>query len=304
MAQADFTVGADPMAAGRIAQLFQISGGVLSLALLAGTGVWGYSLLMRDVSDIPVVRALEGPMREQPSDPGGAQAAHQGLAVNSVAAQGGAEGLAERVVLAPRSEDLTDEDKPAAVATRRDQVIQSDLPAATTVAAEVEAAPTTPAPLDPAADDEAQRAAILALVDQIAEGAEPLTTATPAVTGGIAVSLRPRVRPAALNVVKIEQTAAQTRPVELDPAKLTPGTRLVQLGAYESPQIARQEWDRIQGQFSTYLEGKQRVIQRAETGGRAFYRLRAAGFSDLADARRLCSALIAGKADCIPVVVR
>jgi hypothetical protein len=79
---------------------------------------------------------------------------------------------------------------------------------------------------------------------------------------------------------------------------------LVQLGAYESPEIARQEWTRFSSRFGEYMEGKQRVVQRAESGGRTFYRLRALGFEDLSDARRFCSALLAKKADCIPVVTR
>ncbi len=52
------------------------------------------------------------------------------------------------------------------------------------------------------------------------------------------------------------------------------------------------------------MNGKDRLIQRAESGGRTFYRLRAMGFDDLADARRFCSALVAEEAACIPVVVR
>ncbi len=46
------------------------------------------------------------------------------------------------------------------------------------------------------------------------------------------------------------------------------------------------------------------MIQKAESGGRTFYRLRAMGFADLSDARRFCSALVAGNADCIPVTTR
>ena len=41
------------------------------LALVVGIGVWGYKLLVRDVSGVPVVRAVEGPMRIQPENPGG-----------------------------------------------------------------------------------------------------------------------------------------------------------------------------------------------------------------------------------------
>jgi hypothetical protein len=52
------------------------------------------------------------------------------------------------------------------------------------------------------------------------------------------------------------------------------------------------------------LNGKTRIIQKATSGGRVFYRLRAMGFEDIADARRFCSALVAQNADCIPVVTR
>ena len=80
------------------------AGAALSLALIAGLGVWGYQLLVRDVSGVPVVRALEGPMRIAPEDPGGARAAYQGLAVNEIAAEGTAAEPADLVVLA-RSAD-------------------------------------------------------------------------------------------------------------------------------------------------------------------------------------------------------
>jgi hypothetical protein len=68
--------------------------------------------------------------------------------------------------------------------------------------------------------------------------------------------------------------------------------------------VARAEWDRLSVRLGDLLEGKSRVVQRAESGGRTFYRLRAVGFEDLADARRFCSALQAEKAECIPVVTR
>lgn len=82
------------------------------------------------------------------------------------------------------------------------------------------------------------------------------------------------------------------------------GTRLAQLGAYKSEAIAREEWARLEARFGDYLDGKNRVIQKATSGGRTFYRLRAMGFDDLAEARRFCSALVAERAECIPVVTR
>jgi hypothetical protein len=82
------------------------------------------------------------------------------------------------------------------------------------------------------------------------------------------------------------------------------GSRLAQLGAFESAEVARTEWDRLSTRLGDLLDGKRRVVQRAESGGRTFYRLRVVGFDDLADARRFCSALQAEQAECIPVVTR
>jgi hypothetical protein len=45
------------------------------------------------------------------------------------------------------------------------------------------------------------------------------------------------------------------------------------------------------------------VVQKAESGGKIFYRLRASGFSDISDARQFCTA-ISDKVACIPVVTR
>jgi hypothetical protein len=45
------------------------------------------------------------------------------------------------------------------------------------------------------------------------------------------------------------------------------------------------------------------VIQETQSNGRTFYRLRAMGFADRADARILCAALTAENAACIPVTV-
>ena len=133
---------------------------------------------------------------------------------------------------------------------------------------------------------------------------------------GLRVSLRPQPRPArALRPLaggaareggaSVILASARVSPtLDVDPDTLPPGTRLAQLGAYDTPDIARSEWDRLYARFGDYMEGKNRVIQQASSGGRTFYRLRAMGFDDLSDARRFCSALVAENADCIPVASR
>ncbi|KMK67393.1 SPOR domain-containing protein [Puniceibacterium sp. IMCC21224] len=326
------------------------AGAAVSLALIAGVGIWGYKLLIRDVSGIPVVQAAEGPMRIAPEDPGGTSADHQGLAVNAIAGFGTAAAPPDRVTLAPRALDLADED----IASDAVRAGESQRPRTgsdnTLSLASVSSDDTTPKPDTNAIPrvttrTELTQESIQALADQIAAGIDPLSDAgladTPPVTTalnavadeafgedepasfaenadegelavrlhtpGVARSLRPQVRPTGLRqtatLAPLAPSAVATTP-ELDPATLPAGTRVVQLGAYDSPETARIEWDRLDKRFGDYMDGKSRVIERASSGGRTFYRLRAHGFEDISDARRFCAAFVAEKADCIPVVTR
>lgn len=292
-----------------VSSLANWAGAAVSLALLIGVGVWGYKILARDVSGVPVVRAVSGLMREEPKSPGGLPAAHQGLAVNDVAAGGLAAEPADHIILAPPPINLDAEDTPMQAALMAAEPVQMQ-----------------PGALSGQMDD-GQNASIQALADQLTAGVKPLSGAaeltgqtdvaavkpvdvallSPRVAGGLGRSLRPRARPAGLTTLTVQDTVARAVTVsqgEIDAASVPVGTRLAQLGAYASRDIALSEWDRLNGKFSEYLDGKSRVIQKATSGGRVFYRLRAMGFADLNDARRFCSALMAEKADCIPVVTR
>ncbi|HLQ20286.1 MAG TPA: SPOR domain-containing protein, partial [Tabrizicola sp.] len=97
-------------AAQKVQRTVNIAGAATSLALVVGLGIWGYKLAVRDVRGVPVIQAMDGPMRIAPEDPGGEIADHQGLSVNTVAAVGTAAPLPERIVLAPRPVDLAPED--------------------------------------------------------------------------------------------------------------------------------------------------------------------------------------------------
>jgi hypothetical protein len=315
MAQADLGTGAEypPPEGGYFSTLLNWLGALTSLALIGGLSVWGYQLAVRDVSGVPVIVALEGPMRVAPDDPGGQLAAHQGLAVNAVAADGVAEAPADRLALAPPPTALTDEDLPGS------RLAEATPPSADEVLAERDDPPT---PVSPEAE-------ALALADRLAEVAEPLSgtiqTPTPEVplaeapqvrvipdsVPGVRLSPRPVPRPdidltarAVAMAVASGVGGPAIASIDVNPDSLPPGTRLVQLGAFESREIAVQEWDKVAERFDDYIEGRKRVIQRAESGGKTFYRLRVVGFDDISDARRFCAVLVAASANCIPVVTR
>ncbi len=59
---------ADPPITQTLTTLTHAAGAAISLALIAGIGVWGYKLMVRDVTGIPIVRAAEGEMRVRPDE--------------------------------------------------------------------------------------------------------------------------------------------------------------------------------------------------------------------------------------------
>ena len=344
---ADFTAGPNSGSAGIPAGKYvNVAAAAISVALIGGVGVWGYKLLMRDVTGVPVVRAMEGEMRVSPENPGGDIAAHVGLSVNNVPAAGGAAEPEDRLVLAPSNVSLQAEDMEVAPTAEAAEVVATpDAPAdavaqavaATLTEDDAEQAPQQMAalatPVDPSTPLTAED--VLALADQIAAGADPMTDlsegeavpievavngvsvnpdvipdAVPGVRRSPRPANRPANRPAPVASLAPTPAAATTSsaatPVtgEVTTTPIPVGTKLVQLGAFDSADIAATEWLRMTARFPDFFAGKDQIIQQATSGGRTFFRLRAIGFEDLNDARRFCSALSAEGAACIPVVVR
>ncbi|MFK7877725.1 MAG: SPOR domain-containing protein [Paracoccaceae bacterium] len=309
--------------------LMNVAAAAISIGLVVGVGVWGYSLMMRDVTGIPVVRAIDGDMRVRPENSGGELARHQGLAVNAVAAEGGAQASSDRVILAPQPVQLTGEDVPMddqAVA-----VVQQAISDNTLVTTDAQTG-ATPQLETARVTDAAARGSVEDLVAALIEGAAPLDlteendTVRVAAIGtesvaaalqavpGVKASLRPQLRPKRV-ATRVAATSADVKAalqsalstastLKIDPNSLPSGTRLAQLGAYDTQDMAVEQWNKAAAQFGDLMSGKAQVVQQASSGGRTFYRLRAHGFEDLADARRFCSALIAEGGDCIPVVTR
>ncbi|MBM7066985.1 SPOR domain-containing protein [Actibacterium sp. 188UL27-1] len=288
------------------ASLLNWVGAIVSLALVAALITWGYQLAVRDVSGVPVIRALDGPMRVQPENPGGRVAEHQGLAVNSVQSAGVAEAPADRLVLAPEAADLADEDQP-----RTRLVTPQDTPSAEAEAGAetaTTASDTTPEITQAPPVDPIEAAVRLANGPGAANATAQEGAADdlgPGLKRSIIPQRRPASRPAAPTASVEEATRAAAAPTAIAASTVPSGTRLVQLGAPDTAAAARQLWaDLSQGSFRPLMEDKQMLIQEAVSGGKTFYRLRAMGFTDLSDARRFCAALVAERAECIPVVAR
>ncbi|MBT9383373.1 SPOR domain-containing protein [Pseudooceanicola sp. CBS1P-1] len=292
----------EPAAAGP-ARTMRLAGTALSLAIVAGIGFWGYRMVMRDVSGVPVVRAMTGETRRVPEDSGGTETEFQGLSVNHVAEGGTAAAPANKVTLAPGPVDLGDDAlTPAQLgAGQTAQGTPTQLPKGETledIASRI--ATLSDAAAAPVPDNQD---------DQDDDGAAQLISGK-----GVGEAVRPKQRPTALATRPASDPATAAAPaggaapaagpIDVAPADVPPGTFLAQVGAFASEAIAKKEWDRLSQDFSIYLQDRKRVIEVAETGGRTFYRLRVMGFSDLSDARRFCATLVAGRVDCIPVLTK
>ena len=297
--QSDFEQGSDQVSMTRVAQW---GGALISVALIIGMAFWAYRIVVRDVTGIPIVRASDNPLRIQPENPGGREADHQGFAVNDVVSDGTASPSAQTLILAPEPQELSLDDAPF-----------GELPLGEAAVTEVPA-------IGEATTDAEQRDAVLGLADQMianqqqskAPAANEAILAavleasnTADATGAPSSSPFPRLRPVIAAATATTPTAPATTPVRDVAASDVPdGSRLVQLGAFQSEAIAQSEWERMSNLFPGYLDDKARVIQQAESGGKIFYRLRAMGFEDIDDARRFCAAFKSKNVDCVPVLVR
>ncbi|ODT61730.1 MAG: hypothetical protein ABS73_00595 [Paracoccus sp. SCN 68-21] len=105
---ADRATGDDGLPA-RLARVTHYMGAVASVGLMVGLMAWGWQLVSRDVSGVPVIRAVEGEARTTADNPGGQLTNHTGLAVNSVAG-GQALAPADQVAIAPSPTDLLEDD--------------------------------------------------------------------------------------------------------------------------------------------------------------------------------------------------
>lgn len=312
----------------RLGRLTHYLGAVVSVGLMVMLAVWGYKLVMRDVSGVPIIRAMEGEARTAPDDPGGQLATRTGLAVNSVA--GGVETrAANQVAIAPDTTRLSEEDVAMGDlgATARQPSRESEAPVhlaldpvVATSDAERRAAeelalsqavtsvvPENEGPVNEAVTDlDGHVAAPEAIQAVLAEAAASVAPVTRTVTTSPRPAPRPRRVATAPATIANDATpaAASTQaaaPVQkVSASAITSGAALVQIGAFDSNALAEGEWNRISGKFGGLFSGKAQVIQKAESGGRNFWRLRVAGFENRDEARRFCADLIAGGTDCIP----
>ena len=284
----------------KLNMIFYWTGAALSLFLLAGSIGWSYKLVVRDINQIPIVRAQLGPLRVAPDNPGGLTAANQGLSVTQLAVNEKPL-LSDEINLAPAAEILNEETS-ASLLREVDKLNQID---ETYEIKEINAENTISLDGSSGAMKGETASKTESLVAQVAfsqkkveiENAVSLALSITSEFDPSLTSLRPKTRPR--SVQQNRELIVSKEPM----SKLPIGSAIVQLGAFDSKSLAESEWRRFEKLLGSILAPKQMIIQKAESGGKIFYRLRASGFNDISDARQFCTA-ISDKVACIPVVTR
>ena len=284
----------------KLNMIFYWIGAVLSLSLLAGAIGWSYKLVVRDINQIPIVRAQLGPLRVAPDNPGGLTAANQGLSVTQLAVNEKPL-LSDEINLAPAAEILNEETS-ASLLREVDKLNQID---ETYEIKEINAENTISLDGSSGAMKAETASKTESLLAQVAfsqkkveiENAVSLALSITSEFDPSLTSLRPKTRPR--SVQQNRELIVSKEPM----SKLPIGSAIVQLGAFDSKSLAESEWRRFEKLLGSILAPKQMIIQKAESSGKIFYRLRASGFNDISDARQFCTA-ISDKVACIPVVTR
>ena len=279
-------------------------GAALSLSLLTGAIGWSYQLIVRDINQIPIVRAQLGPLRVAPDDPGGLTAANQGLSVTQLAVNERPL-LSDEIFLAPAAEVLSEENVALQISEENSSITNKEnfdtLEVSTENSLDLKIFPEQNATGLASNNEAVLSTAAFSPKKLEIENAVSLALALTNEVNSSFNSLRPKIRPVVLNQIQTDNIA-QSVANELV-VTLPVGSAVVQLGAFESKSLAKIEWQRLEALLGSVLTSKNMVIQKAESGGKVFYRLRAFGFDDLSDARQFCSA-VNDKVACIPVVTR
>ena len=284
--------------------VFYWVGAALSLSLLTGAIGWSYQLIVRDISQIPIVRAQLGPLRVAPDDPGGLTAANQGLSVTQLAVNERPL-LSDEIFLAPAAEVLSEENVALQISEENSSITNKEkfdtLEVSTENSLDLKILPEQNATGLASNNEAVLSTAAFSPKKLEIENAVSLALSLTNEVDSSFNSLRPKIRPVVLNQIQTDNIA-QSVANELV-VTLPVGSAVVQLGAFESKSLAQIEWQRLEALLGSVLTSKNMVIQKAESGGKVFYRLRAFGFDDLSDARQFCSA-VNDKVACIPVVTR
>jgi cell division protein FtsN len=249
---------------------------LLVLAAFAGV-VWlayNQGVARGRASAAVVIAAQPGPVRTAPADAGGTTP-YTGLKVYDQPIS--PEQEAQASALAPAPKETLPQAAPAKPAATRDTPPARLNPdnAKVAAAAQKPATPAAaPAPVKPATPAPAPAAVAAVPAPAPAKPAAPAATPAP--------------RPAVVNAQPSTGTASAVS-----------GGAVLQIGAYETPEIANGAWNSFRTRFAAVAGGLAQDVQKADLGAKGtWYRLRVGPFADKAAAAAACEKLRAQGGTC------
>ncbi|MDQ2762492.1 MAG: SPOR domain-containing protein [Pseudomonadota bacterium] len=243
--------------------IFAVGLGTVLAALIGASTLMGHRS-----TAVPVVTADPSPVRVKPENPGGMKIDG---AENDVFS-GGSDIANSK--LAPPAES------PDAMALR------IPVPPA-----------STPSPSQPSAS--APSASVLEA--SLPPAMRPSASTAPAVTPETPLAPPPVAKPLAVTSIPPAGPAAAAHPAPAAVETAAPPSAhqaLVQLAALMSEDAARSEWQRLTKRMPELLNGRQPVFTRTERDSHTFWRVRTAGFADVAQARAFCDQVRAKGGGC------
>lgn len=266
------------------------------IVLAGGTAwfVWGDALFGGKKTEIPLIKAVAGPIKLRPKTPGGLAVPNRDKLVYD---------RLEKQPPAPRTETLlpTPERPLPAIAdkvpTKVEPALERAIAEALAEAKRQTAPPPAPAPK---------------AVQPAAPAPPPL--APPQATPQAPTAPPPPAPPAAeLRTPSPEEVMAAQKPPLVVPERSQPKTVksalvsldksfLIQLAALRSEDAARQEWLRLTTKNRDLLGDLRLALVRVDLGAKGiFFRLRAGPLKDMAAARALCKSLAGRKVGCLVI---
>jgi hypothetical protein len=128
------------------------------------------------------------------------------------------------------------------------------------------------------------------------------TAPAPAVEASVPATVAPPppVKPAVVATSKVAPAPPPPKPMAAatPPAAAVSRSAMVQLAALSSEQAARGEWEALSKRMPDLLGSRQPSYSRTDRNGRTFWRVRTAGFTDVAQARGFCEKVRAKGVGC------
>jgi len=252
---------------GRSPILPVLIGAFVLVSLAVGIYV-GYSWFFKDgkQGELPVVQAMDDPVKVKPANPGGLEVPYQDqLVLNQEGADGKEKPVVERLLPPPEAPRPPPREPEAAA--------QVQTPTAAPTAAETAAAVSAPVPSSRIVEAPVPDQSELLVVPALPAGDAARAPATP----------------------KRAQTAEA---VGVAPAE---GSYVVQLGSFTSTDGSEQAWARLQKAHPELLGDMSLFIQKAQVNERTYFRVQAGPVPNRATALDMCAQLKARKQDCLVV---